>query len=499
MGCASSKQGRLDRKSKSLATRSFSLPHNPPKVADGYHVVALTSTTLGSLKLESLDSNPVLNGVNGYEKIGKTEATEEATDFSKEVLQAKTWSSMIEEKIPRIPRTPTLTPPNEPEMINAWELMEGLEDSSPFRITGGFGLERSFSFHTAHALPSDNEKKPEERFPVRRLQNGCLSPKPVAEEAITKSKSTSPSRPLSGSFSPKTAGRQNADSMVTDFDPDLISAFRKALEEMSPHNLKSPAAEKSPVVAHLKSPAAEKSPVVAHLKSPAAEKSPVVAPPVSNNASEKTSLVKARVSDFQKKIDSKKFMKQPTRCPPHGEDKVVFYFTSLRGIRKTYEDCCRVSLILKGFGVRVDDRDVSMHQGFREELDEVLGGSRSLPQLFVKGRYLGDADAVKQLHEAGELEKILEDCQLVEEGASVCETCGDVRFINCETCYGSCKVYYEEEEEEEVEEEEEEAEYNDGGEEKERRYSENSKEEIHLCFCKVVSPVLVVAGHLDWI
>jgi len=29
------------------------------------------------------------------------------------------------------PHTPTLTPPNEPEVINAWELMAGLEDNVP--------------------------------------------------------------------------------------------------------------------------------------------------------------------------------------------------------------------------------------------------------------------------------------------------------------------------------------------------------------------------------
>ncbi|XP_068641139.1 uncharacterized protein At5g39865-like [Aristolochia californica] len=422
MGCASSKQGRLDRKSKGLATRSYSLPHNPPKVVDGYHVVALTSTTLGSLKLESLEQNPVGNEVNECEKVEKKEVTDEAREFSEEVLQAKkTWSNLIEEKIPRIPRTPTLTPPNEPEMINAWELMEGLEDSSPLRITGCFGVDRSFSFHTAYDLSSDGEKKSKE---MSRPQNGCLSPKPAADDTITKSKSISPSRPQSGSLSPK-PGWHNADSVVTEFDPELISAFRKALAEMSPHNGLS-------------------------LRSPSLEKSPVMSPLLSSNTPEKTSLVKARVSDFQKKIDSKKFRvkQQPSRCPPEGADKVVFYFTSLRGVRKTYEDCCRVSFILKGFGVRVDERDVSMHHGFREELGEILGeGSRILPQLFVKSRYLGSADAVKQLHEAGELEKILEDCELVEDGASVCETCGDVRFINCETCYGSCKVYYEDEEE----------------------------------------------------
>ena len=33
------------------------------------------------------------------------------------------------------------------------------------------------------------------------------------------------------------------------------------------------------------------------------------------------------------------------------EDKIVIYFTSLRGIRKTYEDCCSVRMIFRGFRV----------------------------------------------------------------------------------------------------------------------------------------------------
>lgn len=127
------------------------------------------------------------------------------------------------------------------------------------------------------------------------------------------------------------------------------------------------------------------------------------------------------------------------RCPPRGEGKAVLYFTSLRGVRRTYEECCNVRLILQGFGVQVDERDVWMHSKFREELKEVLGTKKqlSLPRLFIKGRYIGGAEEVKQLHEEGTLSRLLEGLHI---HVKVCDGCGDLRFVPCFTCYGSCKV-----------------------------------------------------------
>ena len=40
--------------------------------------------------------------------------------------------------------------------------------------------------------------------------------------------------------------------------------------------------------------------------------------------------------------------------PPGGERKAVLYFTSLRGVRKMFMDCCTVRSILRSYSARVD-------------------------------------------------------------------------------------------------------------------------------------------------
>nr|GEV58219.1 putative glutaredoxin family protein [Tanacetum cinerariifolium] len=141
-------------------------------------------------------------------------------------------------------------------------------------------------------------------------------------------------------------------------------------------------------------------------------------------------------------IDSKNKSYNPS--PPRVKEKLVLYFISLRGVRKTYEDCCHVRHLLKATGVRVDERDVSMHSRFKEELKELLGGSI----VFIGKKDIGGAMEIRRLHEDGHLEKALEGCEMLDsDGFSVgvggCEACGDLRFVPCETCSGSCKSYYE--------------------------------------------------------
>jgi glutaredoxin domain-containing cysteine-rich protein 1 len=153
---------------------------------------------------------------------------------------------------------------------------------------------------------------------------------------------------------------------------------------------------------------------------------------------------------------------------PPRKKKAVLYFTSLRGVRATHEDCCLARAILKGYGVRIDERDVSMHRGFRDELQGLLGlrggalakcwapAAPILPSLFVGDEFVGNAEELKWLHENGELAARLAGCESSVAGESgACDACGDARFVLCEACSGSCKVYVEDEDEVYYDDEEE--------------------------------------------
>ncbi|GMP30529.1 hypothetical protein CsSME_00005154 [Camellia sinensis var. sinensis] len=361
MGCATSKP-RVCRNCQPpppVPQRSYSINvHHPPQQeGDSYHVVALTSTTLGSLKLNRKHLTCEEEEEEAIAPLKDDEDYKRKTEFSMGVIEAKTWSQMINRKIPKIvPKTPITTPPGEPETINIWELMAGLEDTSPLRPVHHH--HRSFSF-PVNSIPDSKPQETEESKPMW-LQ---------------------------------IADNSNATSIISEFDPDVISKFREALEDLPPEN------------------------------------------PIHLNPLDCTDVKKIDV-DFP---DYKGF-----------KDRVVLYFTSLRGVRKTYEDCCHVRVILKGIGVRVDERDVSMHSGFKEELRELLGDGfygGGLPRVFVGKKSIGGAEEIRRLHEEGRLEKVLDGCDWVVGGGGggggVCEACGDIRFVPCETCSGSCKIYYE--------------------------------------------------------
>lgn len=385
--------------------------HPPQEKGDSYHVVALTSSTLGSLEL-GINGHRHGHGGNGggdrdrdgggrYNRrpLKRNEEYKKIGDFKKGLAEAKTWSSIITEKIPKTAsKTPIRTPPGEPETINAWELMEGLEDVSPLWSPSRF---RSLSFDFGNRTvidPSFNrpEPIPEENGTDSSHKPLWLQLKEEDEEEIHADDEN-----------------LNSDSMASDFDPEVISSFRKSLQQLSPDH-------------------------PFHLR------------PVETTKYHQSPLSAMDLKTFNIWPEGKK------------RDKVILYFTSLRGIRKTYEDCCHVRAILKAIRVRVDERDVSMHSGFKEELKELLmedenkNGGKSLPRVFIGRKQIGGADEIRRLHEDGQLEKLLDSCEKIENGdGGVCEVCGDIRFVPCETCGGSCKVFYEEEEEEEEEQEQE--------------------------------------------
>lgn len=129
-------------------------------------------------------------------------------------------------------------------------------------------------------------------------------------------------------------------------------------------------------------------------------------------------------------------------CPPGRGDasSVIFYSTSLRGVRKTFDDCSRVRFLLRSLRVRFEEKDISMHKGYRDELWKVSGEERAVPpKLFIRGRLIGGADEVIGLHERGELRELLQGIPL-DSSTSSCTQCGNFRFVICSNCSGSCRV-----------------------------------------------------------
>ncbi|KAF9594027.1 hypothetical protein IFM89_026879 [Coptis chinensis] len=61
------------------------------------------------------------------------------------------------------------------------------------------------------------------------------------------------------------------------------------------------------------------------------------------------------------------------------------------------------------------------------------------PRLFIKGRYIGGADAVVTLHEQGKLLQLLEGLPR-DQSTSPCDGCGGMCFILCYNCNGSRKI-----------------------------------------------------------
>lgn len=117
---------------------------------------------------------------------------------------------------------------------------------------------------------------------------------------------------------------------------------------------------------------------------------------------------------------------------------VVLYTTTLRGVRRTFEDCNGVRALLESLGAPFQERDVSMDRGLRDQLWAAAGEKAVPPRLFVRGRDLGGAGQVLALHEQGRLAPLL-PCG--EAGArSRCGACAGVGFVVCGACDGSRKA-----------------------------------------------------------
>lgn len=64
--------------------------------------------------------------------------------------------------------------------------------------------------------------------------------------------------------------------------------------------------------------------------------------------------------------------------------------------------------ILNGFGVDYETRNVLEDDALRQGIKDYSGWP-TLPQLYINGKFIGGCDIVMQLHEQGELEKLLKE------------------------------------------------------------------------------------------
>ncbi|KAM0904940.1 hypothetical protein ACQ4PT_017716 [Festuca glaucescens] len=113
------------------------------------------------------------------------------------------------------------------------------------------------------------------------------------------------------------------------------------------------------------------------------------------------------------------------RCPPGGADAVMLYTTTLRSIRKTFEECNAVRAAIEAHDVKLIERDVSMDSGYREELRLLLGARElRVPAVFVRGKHVGGAAEVTKMEEEGKLKALL---QGLPRARIWCAGCADVR------------------------------------------------------------------------
>ncbi|KAM6542442.1 hypothetical protein CsatB_006889 [Cannabis sativa] len=353
------------------------------------HVVSLTSTTYGVLNLD-----------NGKQMVKDSVAV--TTETNKKVER----SSPIRE--------------NKPEVINAWELMKDLEEGmpisnqvkkspktravllrgladmdakSPMKFLNQIGSPRKSKSVGAAVGGGNKENNNKKGFGTGYVGRSDFSPKGVLK--VRNSCEKSCKAVLSLSFQAK--GSPKRESFSPLFDPDLVASYEKELNVEGEQ--------------------------IKRMVSPSPNKARRKIMTLESNGTT-TNLIQS----FTK------------NCPPGGENSVVVYTTTLRGIRKTFEDCNKVRSIIESYLVHVIERDISMDSGFKEELRKLMGTTQvKVPLVFVKGRLIGGAEEVMKLEEEGKLGALFDGIPQIALGGS-CEGCAGFRFVMCMACNGSCKV-----------------------------------------------------------
>ncbi|CAM8958265.1 unnamed protein product [Rhodiola kirilowii] len=351
MGCVPSKLFKQELKQEILLNNGGNYIN---------HVVSLTSSTYGVLNLDS--------------------------DRPEQRMQADEIVDVIKRKSP-----------DGFEVINSWELMEGLEEeesqqqlsraqvqkspkvSSFVRGMDSISPMKFFSPRKGKRFGTGKENRADTG--PRRAES---SPKAAAPRSVNKLKKLSPNLKILTErnwIDPKGDRVSRRRSLSPLFDPELLASLEKDLTE--------------------------------------------------------------KENEFKKTVDSLALESFIEKCPPGGANSVIIYTTTLRGIRKTFEDCNVVRSIIESYEVQMFERDISMDSGFKEELRKLMGTKVvKVPVVFIKGRMIGGAEVVGKMDEDGRLGQLLEGVTKAAAGGGggVCVGCGGVRFVMCGVCNGSCKV-----------------------------------------------------------
>jgi glutaredoxin len=296
------------------------------------------------------------------------------------------------------------------EVINAWEIMAGLEDADS---------------------PAKKPSKPGRWSPARVLSLAMPSPRrSSAKRRSTPGKENSPLQRCSGNSNSKPSDAADEDRRVLrPYNSIDNSKLSRASKRFSPASAR---------VARKPSPAE-----TGGMSSSRRSLSPLFDPELLASIERELSEEGAHI----KRVIGSEKPRQPKvvpaivaegKCPPGGADAVVLYTTTLRGIRKTFEECNAVRAAIEAHDVKVIERDVSMDSGYREELRLLLGGRElRVPAVFVRGKHVGGAAEVTKMEEQGKLKALL---QGLPRARVWCAGCAGVRFVMCRDCNGSRKV-----------------------------------------------------------
>ncbi|XP_008787707.2 uncharacterized protein At5g39865 [Phoenix dactylifera] len=351
------------------------------------HVVSLTSSTYGVLNLDRNEAK------------GKEEEEEEEA-------ATKKWKRSSPP--PTIPSSKRRVLKEEPsEIINAWELMRDLDSEIPIWSS----LKKPTKLHASVQLFSPTKFAASPKKQKKQSAGKENSPLSQGSERLDLD-SNRILRPFRSSESMQWSGSHSAISKkITPINAKIqksgrdsgVSGWRRSLSPLFDPEL----------LASIEKEHYEEQEQIKNMAFPV-------------RGDKKVHDVGLLLQSFEEK------------CPTGGENIVVLYTTTLRGIRKTFEDCNAVRSTIESYNVKTVERDISMDSGYREELRLLMGKKEvRVPVVFVKGRLIGGAPEVLKLEEEGKLGLLLDGIPRAEVW---CKGCGGGRFVVCMDCNGSCKV-----------------------------------------------------------